>query len=284
VKDLDVFWWAWAALSQRTKLGFITLAGVVLIWPSQVLAYKLVVCAGMYRARSTWQFLIAGELVEQFANGQSIGYKQAYELAEQATSCANMVLKCHDRELKYAEMLASGEAVALYSYRDLFEVVESLADKRGITVMELYAREGVQEIIDNHSFWMKQPNVLVQRYEKIGQDPSGAVAEIASFLKIEIGSEALDKVEKKFSEENNLVRTKELEDSLRMSGHNLSDPENATLHDPKTGLHWNHIRTNREKDKPRGWRTMNIPQARQLRALVDEWNSANGYPRHFAPE
>ena len=95
----------------------------------------------MYRACSTWQYEVVSHLVEQDLEGERLGYVcgESYEsLGRLATGRAERggcnpwrVLKSHEGARSFSRALESGQALAVYVYRDLRDVIFSLIHKRG---------------------------------------------------------------------------------------------------------------------------------------------------------
>src|SRR4051794_20397912 len=91
-----------------------------------------VICAGMYRACSTWQYEVVGHLVENHLKGLRLGYVcgESYESLGQhqagrtprGESAPWRVLKSHEGGRSFARALESGQALSVYVYRDLRDV------------------------------------------------------------------------------------------------------------------------------------------------------------------
>ena len=98
-----------------------------------------VFCVGMYRSCSTWQYQVASHLVERYFQGRRLGFRsgddyaaltRSGELAEDEWA----VLKSHEKDRRFAHALAKGRALGLYAYRDVRDVVDSLAFKLRLPV------------------------------------------------------------------------------------------------------------------------------------------------------
>ena len=93
------------------------------------------------------------------------------------------VLKTHDRHDIFATALRTDRALALYSVRDLRDVAFSIMHKFHISFDEVIAPGGLLETCLLNDFFLDTyPNVLVQRYELITEDPISAVRAIAQFI------------------------------------------------------------------------------------------------------
>ena len=143
-----------------------------------------VICGGMYRACSTWQYEVVAHLIEQYHGGQRLGYltgDQYAALRAIRTPRSRMharrerrwrVVKSHEGDRSFARGRRQGRALAVYAYRDVREVVFSLMHKRGMTFEQLLRQGMIHQILANDRFWMAQPDVLVQRYEDLLADPA----------------------------------------------------------------------------------------------------------------
>src|SRR5262245_28065478 len=98
-----------------------------------------VLCIGMYRAGSTWQYDVACELVERHRDGRRLGFVAGSDY--RASSAAGWrVLKAHDRHQYFSEALRAGRGRALYAWRDLRDVCFSLMHKMALDFDDVAAR------------------------------------------------------------------------------------------------------------------------------------------------
>ena len=245
-----------------------------------------VICAGMYRACSTWQYEVAAHLVEEHRQGRRLGYllSSVYTamLAQEAESRSLdsagprpwRVLKAHEGERAMARELVAGRARALYAYRDVRDVVFSLMHKRGKTFEEILRQGMIHQILANDRFWMGQPNVLVQRYEDLISQPARGVTELAEHLGLELGSGEAERITALYSQESNRARTAALKQKLEQAGVDLDSAGSTQIYDPGSLLHWNHMR---QKDAA-SWRTAATPRQKEvLHRLCGRWLESRGY-------
>jgi hypothetical protein len=237
-----------------------------------------VLCAGMYRACSTWQYEVITHLLERYRAAQRLGYLTGEEFAAQydpqARAGAWRVLKSHEGDRSFARAIADGQAVTVYAHRDLRDVVFSLMHKRGLTFEQLLRQGMIHQILVNDRFWSTQPGVLTQRYEDLIADPVTGVLQLAAHLGLEISADEAGEVATEYSFQTNRRRTLELVEHLKAQGIDLSNPSNLQYYDQRTLLHWNHLREGR----PGNWRTSATPAQRAVLArLCDDWLVAHGY-------
>lgn len=208
-----------------------------------------VLCVGMYRSGSTWQYNIISTLLRRYREGCPLGFLTGDEYARLSPAGAAdgwRVLKSHDGHPAFAAALAAGHARAVYSYRDLRDVAFSLVHKFKTTFEDIIEeRAFLPHLRETDAFWMAQPGICCQRYERIIEDPSGSIAELAAHLQIPLAEDEAECLATEFSLSANLRRTTQLEQILRDQGIDLDNPLHALSHDPQTLLHWNHIRSGR---------------------------------------
>ncbi len=238
----------------------------------------LVLCVGMYRACSTWQYGVAGQLLERFRGGQRLGFIDGDRLPELSGSDAWGVLKAHDANENFARLLADGRALALYSHRDLRDVAFSWMHKVGASFDEIVERGFLELCLANDRFWRDQPGVLLQSYEELIADPVRGVFEIAGHLGMELDDAQAREIAESQSLEANRQRTLELAERLQAEGVGLSSTDQDHF-DRETLLHWNHLRDGRAGD----WRERATPEQKAtLGRICGPWLIERGYEPDLA--
>ncbi len=242
-------------------------------------------CGGMYRSASTWQYNVAGRLVEQYHAGKRRGYCfSGSEIAAGAhvPGCPDSwgVLKAHEADRVYAGLLARGEALALYAFRDLRDVAYSLIHKANSTfAATIESTPILGQAIANFRFWTSQPRTLVQRYEQIVAQPAASVRAIAAHLGIVLTLGESERIAGEFTLEKNRERAEQVARQYRSLGVDLDDPANALCRDELSQWHWNHIRDGRIGS----WRQVATP--RELAALAHQcgrWLIEQGYEHDYS--
>jgi len=243
-----------------------------------------VICAGMYRSCSTWQYQIASHLIEQRLGGQRLGFVKGTEFAERCPRPSEPAvwhtLKSHDNHPDFVAALSGGYACALYSFRDLRDVTYSLMHKHAASFEDIVEKHQMVHLsLDNDRFWRSQPAVLCQRYESLMADPATGIEEIATHLGIALPAGEGSALAREYSLAANRDRTSQLADQLSTQGVDLTDPRNALLFDQHTQLHWNHIRHGQNG----AWRELATPaQLARLNELLGAWLIEWGYERSDA--
>jgi hypothetical protein len=244
-----------------------------------------IICAGMYRACSTWQYEVVAHLVEHHRDGRRLGYLTPVEYARRVGRDQSQlasgpehtrwcVVKAHEGDRSFARALLEGRARAVYVHRDVREVVFSLMHKRGKTFEQLVRQGMIHQILANDRFWMAQPDILVQRYDDILADPAGNVQKLARHLGIALEDSEADRIADEYSQESNRARAEALRRRLQQAGLDLDSAENAQICDTATLLHWNHMR----QAGAGSWQTKATPAERAtLHRLCERWLRARGY-------
>lgn len=272
----------------RTSSG-----GPVLTVPRNVLATNSgrrpvdIICAGMYRACSTWQYEVVAHLVEHHRGGRRVGYLTPEQYVgprgRKPTDSKPMVdaehgwrvFKSHDGHDCFARAIAQGRAVAIYAYRDVRDVVFSLMHKRRLTFEQLLRQGMIHQVLANDRFWTRQPNVLIQRYDDILANPVDAVRGLAQHLGIKPAPGEAERIAEEYSLEANKARTETLRRQLEQGGVNLNEATNSLICDSATLLHWNHMRDGRSGS----WFAESTPRQRYiLSRLCGSWLRTREYP------
>lgn len=243
-----------------------------------------VLCVGMFRACSTWQYQVASELVERHYGGRRLGYLTGDEYAAALRSGAIgtgewVVLKSHDRNRPLAQALASGRALGLYAHRDPRDAIVSLSGKLDTPAFILIHTGMAHRLLVNDRFWRTRPHVLTQRYESIVADPVQAVLQIGKHLELGLSPAEAREVACLYSLEANRRRAEALRRSMEAQGISPGDATSLLYCDAQTLLHWNHI----QGGSVGKWRdALAGCELRLLARICGRWLIANGYETGYA--
>lgn len=238
----------------------------------------LVLCAGMYRACSTWQYEVVLELLRHRGDVQALGYLTGPEFASSGVarnaSRGWAVVKSHEAYPDFTRLCRNQNAIVVYAHRDIRDVAYSLMHKMGVDFPALLRLGMIHQVLANDRYWRSRPRVLVQRYETLTAEPAQGIAALGNYLGLSLAPGEADELADRFSAESNRRRTAKLAESLRERGVDLSHPDNGMIYDAGSLLHWNHLRGGQRT----GWRTQATSQERYiLQRIAGTWLSANGY-------
>jgi hypothetical protein len=239
-----------------------------------------VLCAGMNRAASTWQYNVVSTLLERQRNGLRLGFFSSGAAFADTSGLADsawLALKTHDRHPAFAALLSAGRAHAVHSYRDLRDVAYSLMHKCLADFDQVVLHQRcLHTCIANDRFWRAQPHTISQRYEDILGDPAAAIRQLADHLDIVLAEGEVETLAEEHSLEANRRRAEQLAGQLRQQGVCLEDPANALRCEERTQLHWNHVRDG----LPGEWRTRaTLRELAVLDAICGDWLIERGYER-----
>jgi hypothetical protein len=239
-----------------------------------------VLCVGMYRSCSTWQYEIVSHLLEAHRASKRLGFQFGHQFEERRQAPATtewLTLKSHEGHPSFARALAEGSALAVYSYRDLRDVAFSLMHKFDLTFDDMLSKDRLLDsCLDSDAFWTGQPHVLSQRYEDIIADPVSAISALAAHLQVPLCAGEAEDLARAYSFEANQKRAVSIRKRLSAEGVDLSRHEFALANDPHTLLHWNHLRAGGQG----GWRQeANQHERSELARICGEWLMSRGYER-----
>ena len=235
-----------------------------------------VLCVGMYRACSTWQYEVLAHLLEEHRGGVRLGYLTGdqYAAIEPARPGVWRILKSHEEHRSFRRALRRGRAVAVYAHRDVRDVVYSLMHKRKISFAETLRTGMIHQVLANDRFWVRQPLSITQRYDRLVTEPVEGVADLAQVIGVELRPGEAERVAAEYSFQANRARAESLGRQLQAGGVDLADPALTLAHDGRTLLHWNHLRDGRVG----GWLGKATPDERWvLHQVCGRWLAAHGY-------
>lgn len=233
----------------------------------------LTIIAGMPRSGSTWTYQVLTEVLQRrYPDLHGLGFRMPPDPRLLSVSEQHIV-KWHDA-CPFSYVTAPRDRVrVVYSYRDLRNVVYSLANKLLIPVERTI--DGLPYLLQMDAFWESAPPALVMRYEDFWQDSwtwvSRLAAQVGHFPAAEI-----DEIHAKYSFHANRERAVATATELSLDGVPLDDLSRSISHEHGKLLHWNHIR------EGTGYEWLKAPEAelRRLSMLLTPWLLRNGYEKH----
>jgi Sulfotransferase domain len=239
-----------------------------------------VFCCGMYRSASTLQFQVTTQLVHEANVGQQVGWIDAKRFAEvrDADTEPNTlkVVKVHEcTDLISAEFLR-GNAIGIYTFRDIRDVYISSMTQRLKSFAEVWQEGFIENCLENYQRWTSLPNVLVSHYESIMADLTQEVRRIAAHLNLSIQPATCEAIAHNYALDVQQERVKQFKEQLLKTPLNPNDHRQIVdYHDETTLLHMNHI----SSAKVGRWRS-DLSQA-EIAAIennVHDWCAQRGYP------
>ncbi len=146
--------------------------------------------AGMRRSGSTMQYHIARLLAEQ-SGGRGVWYIEPGDFVARRPVWNQMpgikVIKVHHPDPVLGDLVTTGEARAIYSWRDPRDVVVSIslrARYQDTTSLDnpVWVNQTFRSLARDHAFWTSIPCVPVVRYQDVIGDAPGTVQQIARLM------------------------------------------------------------------------------------------------------
>jgi hypothetical protein len=234
---------------------------------------KWVFCCGMQRSGSTLQFQIAARLVEDAGLGRRVEWVEPRRFPELRAKYASQdgfkVFKNHVCTDEMAAEFARGDAVGIYSYRDVRDVFVSNMSKYSSRFDQFWYAGFLETTLQNYQRWTGLPRVLVSRYESMVQDLPGEVRRIASHLGLAVDAEACRRIADEYSMEKQKERIERFS-----KGGALVDGYAGARYDPESMLHTDHIQGGRVG----GWQgKLSDREVALLESAAGDWLREHGY-------
>jgi hypothetical protein len=242
----------------------------------------VVLCAGMFRSGSTWQYQVTVELAQRSgrpfrAHGMPHQKLVPGLVGDHAGDGVLHIIKTHTPDVIIREYLDHDGVRVLFSERDFRDVVYSMMHKLNAS-FEVAVRQWrvVENARINEVFWTMARNKVVQSYADWMADARPFARAIAALMDIAVDDAAVEAIVKKFCLESQKRETARVADRLRRDGVNLEDRKNTFQSDPHSLLHWNHIRQGRQGH----WRDLATAEEKQvLLKLCGDWLIKRGYEK-----
>jgi hypothetical protein len=226
----------------------------------------------MRRSGSTLQYQIATDLVTRRGVGTGLGYVQPMEFENLARNHgANSqfkVVKTHAYIPGAERLLESGQAKALYSHRDIRDVVVSLMKMQKTDFRQLRDEGMVYALLKEYEDWNRTGEILVSRYEDITAYLPREIGRIAAYLGVSLAEGEADELATEYA----LDRQKERINRFQTS--QLAETLDGFKIDAKTLLHDNHINSGSQGQ----WRdALSRLEAALVEHMARDWMREHGY-------
>jgi len=223
-------------------------------------------CSGAVRSGSTLQFNIVAELLEHTGNGKRIEFVEPKKFPELKKKYENdssyKVFKIHELTQSVKEEFEHNRACAIYSYRDIRDVIISLAAKSNTSIEDTIKANAAETYIKNYIAWRTVPRVYRARYEAFAFNMQKEIENTGNYLNISIDKKIIQNIAKKL--DINTLKEKQR--------HNLKS--RAEGFDKNTLLHNNHINSG----KAAQWKTkMTKNQIADVEKRAKHWLFNHNY-------
>jgi len=232
-------------------------------------------CCGMPRSGSTVQYLLTKEIVENQGVAKIIGFVRKKEFAdlyqESFAQYKYIIVKSHRYIPQALPLFESGQAKAVYTYRDMRDVVLSRIKKRSMDFGYDVALRIVRLNLNSYHQWQRVSPILVSRYEEMITDLKQEALRIASFLEIEISDDFAVGLAQKYSLAEQIKRIANID----AQGKNTRQTKIGAYYDQEMQLHSDHIRSGKSEQ----WKTEMSPmQIAFIEGRAYKWLLEHNYP------
>lgn len=228
-------------------------------------------CGGMQRSASTLQYQIASELVEKYGIGKRVTYYTP-ETHEQVLSSYHgngyKTFKSHIVTKAIKDQFLANNAVGLYIYRDVRDVISSLKEKNNHDYPDTEAGQIAKGLIDHYYQWTILPNMYITKYEEVILDLKKELYGIANFIGIDLKNEDVSVLCHDLSLNSQKKR-------IQLFGADkIIFVNKFNVYDSHSLLHTNHIasgKIGRYKDN------LSAGQIQTIENATEHWLQRNGY-------
>lgn len=229
-------------------------------------------CCGMKRSGSTLQYNIARDIVEALDIGVGVGYVEAQEFASFSRKYLDdnkyYIIKSHTFIPEYQALYNSNQALALFTYRDIRDVILSLTRKNSQSFYNILLNGEIQEIIQNDALWSSIDGTQRSKYEEFVNNLEGEITHIANHLNLRIDKNIINQI----IQNNNIDSQKTKIE--RFDFKNVARYSHEIAYMPDTLFHPNHIQSGKIAE----WKTyFSHSQIILIELLTCQWLTENGY-------
>lgn len=177
--------------------------------------FKLVICCGMIRSGSTLQYQLACALLESRFKVRRAGFIAPGQTPPLEPQDRNVVSVCklHHWDEGLAEMLRRGEAVALYSFRDLPDVAESCMRQFRVSFTRVWEQKWLHGAAEIGDRWLAEPGVYSCKYELAVNSIEDETLQISRHLRLATAPEVIRRIAAEHSVESQRTRMPQYQDN-----------------------------------------------------------------------
>jgi hypothetical protein len=230
-------------------------------------------CGGMLRSASTLQYQIASEIVEFYGLGERVTW-YPHEEHQKIIDAQNAfshykVFKSHSYSTQINQEFKKRNALGLYIFRDIRDVLSSMKEKNGCDYSDDQIATMTKQLMKNHFLWTESGHTYVSKYEIVLSDLVSEIRNIANHLDVAVDEHFATNMASQLSLENQKNAIAACADSpsiVTVNAHNRYDPHSL--------LHLNHIssgKVGRYKEN------LSFKQIGIINDLAQFWLLSNGY-------
>jgi hypothetical protein len=228
----------------------------------------------MQRSGSTLQFQLTARLVEAAGLGRRVEWVRPADFPDLRDQLAAetgwKVFKIHVCTPEMATEFRRDNAMGVYTYRDLRDVLVSMMRKYQQSFDDLIARGFLAHCLEQHQQWTALPHVLTTRYEDMIANLPAEVERLAAHLGIAVSADTCRQLAEEHSIDQQRAR---IQESTR-TGDLREGIIKGMFYNPVTNLHTNHI----HEGAVGAWtQILDAAQVERLEAEAGHWLVEHGY-------
>lgn len=229
-------------------------------------------CCGMMRSGSTVQYNLTTELIQSVGKGDTIGWAERDDFLKIANKYIKTqkyhIVNLHNYFEEAAELIKNGDALAIYVFRDIRDVVVSIMNMSGSKFRHIVGNNFIERQLNNYYRWAGTSRIYVSKYEEIVKDLGAETFNIAKFLGLNISRTLAKEIGNKYElqKQKKRMATFDYNKYGKQSG--------KGFYDPKTQLHNNHIHSGASGQ----WQSTLSPlKIGFIEDIAHNWLIDNGY-------
>lgn len=236
-------------------------------------------CCGMYRSGSTLQYQLTARLVEEAGVGKRVEWAKPEKFPRICEKMADYkglkVFKCHICTDEILAQFKKQNALGVYVFRDIREVVASTLRKKyrenkNEKFQGDFRKNLIERSLRNYYKWTSLNNVLVSKYEEMILDLTKEAKRIAHHIGVSLPEEKYQVISEALSIDKQIQRI----EVLKKKPIPRIELSPGKIFDPKTLLHTDHI-TSGGTDN---WRhELTQEHIKLIEEKAGDWLRENGY-------
>ena len=230
-------------------------------------------CCGMIRSGSTLQYQLVSEIIRSKNIGKSLGwttpqdFQDLYQRENDETKI--LVVKSHDFIAQATQLSNEGKAKFVYSYRDIRDVIISIAHKYDKSFLGVIRAGHIEPALENYEKWNALTPILSSKYEILSKDIKHELVRICEFIDVDLDELELDRIAGEYTIDKQRQR-------IMSTNYGSSGIQSGGLvYSPETLLYQNHINSGESEL----WQHV-LPRLECgiIESLAESWLLSHDYP------